>query len=360
MGIDRNRRSIVLGSAAALFGAALPACASAPPGVPALLGAWRAGGQDYAGVWSEDAPLRAIALPFRAHQVLADPARAGSAVAIARRPGELIARLDLQRVRIETLRMIDAQYVTNGHGAFTADAKGLLVAENDAVTGEGFLTFYDADSLECVGRTPTHGIGPHAVLRNADGSLLVANGGVLTQAQTGRTPLNADGIASSLVHLDTQGRLLGSWRLEEQDLSIRHLARAADGTIGVALQAQRTSGVEQAPVLAVFDGHTLRLAEPTDVALGGYGGDVACIDTAAGSFFAVGCTHGNRVALWAAGGTFVASHLLAKACAVAACNGRLIAPSERGELGVLPGTSGSWHVTHAVPAWDNHVAPWTA
>lgn len=359
MAIDRNRRSIVLGGVAALLGTSLPALAISESGVPPLLGAWRTAGRDHAGVWSEDGPLRAVALPFRAHQVLADISRTCSVIAIARRPGEWIARLDLDREHIETLRMIDAQYVANGHAVFTADAKGLLVAENDAVTGEGFLAFYDSDSLECQGRAPTHGIGPHAVLRNADSSLLVANGGILTQAQTGRTPLNASSIDASLVHVDAQGRLLGSWRLAEADLSIRHLARAADGTVAVALQAQRTSGVEQAPVLAVFDGRTLRLAQPPNVALGGYGGDVACIDSATGSFFAVGCTHGNRIALWRSDGTFVASYPLAKACAVAAHGGRLIAPSERGELGMLLAGS-PWQVTTSVPAWDNHVAPWPA
>ena len=115
------------------------------------------------------------------------------------------------------------------------------------------------------------------------------------------------------MRLDAQGQLLGQWRLEESDLSIRHLARGADGTIGVALQAQRTTGVEQAAVLAVFDENALRLAERPKAALRGYGGDIACVDGPAGSLFAVGCTHGDRIAVWSTRATLSGSCIWGRA-----------------------------------------------
>src|SRR5215510_1835316 len=79
MAIDLSRRRVVLSGAGALLSAGLPLPALSQQRLPALFGAWRAAGHDYAGVWSADAALRAVELPFRAHQVLADPSRSDSA-----------------------------------------------------------------------------------------------------------------------------------------------------------------------------------------------------------------------------------------------------------------------------------------
>ena len=73
---------------------------------------------------------------------------------------------------------------------------------------EGFIGVYDAASLQCRGRYATSGLGPHALAPEPDGSLLVANGGVLTRAQSGRSKLNLGGIDASLVQLDAVGRML--------------------------------------------------------------------------------------------------------------------------------------------------------
>jgi hypothetical protein len=324
------------------------------------VGAWRNDAQDYIGMWRPGSAARGVELPFRAHQILMDPLRQNSVIAIARRPGEFLARVDLDAMRVTRLKLIDAQFVTNGHAVFLAESDTLLVTENDAMTGDGWLGIYDTESLENRGRYPTFGIGPHALLREPNGSLLIANGGVLTMAQTGRTRLNAHSIDASLVRLEFSGRRLGQWRLANPHLSIRHLARASDGTVGVALQNESPEPDEHAPVFAWFDSQAFHLSANPQMDLGGYGGDVACIESSGEVLFAVGCTRADCVALWDAAGTFRGAYPLRNACALTADGASLVAISERGEVGVLDTSNRDWNVFNGAPAWDNHALVWTA
>ena len=323
-----------------------------------MLGAWHTDGNDYAGVWGSALGAHGVELPFRAHQVLLDPHLPHHALAIARRPGEFIARLDLKSACILDLRAIDPEFVTNGHALSDPAARTLLVAQSDSSTGAGVLGAYDIDSLELRERLSTFGIGPHALLRDFDGTMLVANGGVLTLAQSGRTVLNVGSIDSSLVRLDAQGALLGRWKLEDPNLSIRHLARAQNGIVGVALQAEHADPAdrERAPVFALFDGRALRIAEAQQTPLSGYAGDVACIETATGPRFAVGCPRAGTVAIWDGGGSARGLYPLRGACAVAPAGAALIAASEHGELGLLAISDDVWTVSGGVPSWDNHLS----
>jgi hypothetical protein len=363
MAIDLSRRQFLSAALACTLTHAGLLRAQGKIPVLRMLGAWRADGIDYAGVWDSTLGANGVELPFRAHQVLMDPHVHHHAIAIARRPGEFIARIDLKGTRIVQLHAIDPEFLANGHALLDLETRALLVAESDSVTGAGALGVYDLDSLELRDRVSTLGIGPHALLRDSDGTLLVANGGVLTLAQSGRTALNAGSIDSSLVKLDARGALLGRWRLEDPNLSIRHLARARDGTVGVALQAEHvdTADRERAPVFALFDGRALRVAQSPQQPLSGYAGDVACVETAAGPRFAVGCTRAGIVGIWDGAGSARGLYPLQGACAVAGSGPALIAPSENGELGQLAMVpDGTWSVSHGVPPWDNHVSVWRA
>jgi hypothetical protein len=217
------------------------------------------------------------------------------------------------------------------------------------------------DSLDCKVRHQTLGIGPHALLCEPEGTVLVANSGVLTLPQTGRARLNPGRIDASLVRLGVDGRPLGQWRLRDTNLSIRHLTRARDGTVGVALQSEHSNVSERdcAPVFAVFDGRQIRCADSAAVSLGGYGGDVTCMETSAGPLFAVGCTQAGVVALWDAAGHMRGTYPLRGACAVATYGDRFIAPSKHGEVGVLGmRDSLDWSVSVGAPQWDNHAVVW--
>jgi uncharacterized protein len=85
-------------------------------------------------------------------------------------------------------------------------------------------------------------------------------------------------MASSLVHIDARdGRVRGEWRLDDTRLSLRHLAWNDDRSLlGVALQAEHDDAAQRAraPVLAVWDGATLRLPSASTEG-GGYAGDIA-------------------------------------------------------------------------------------
>src|SRR4051794_17437928 len=126
---------------------------NARAGIPArrMLGAWLSEGRNYAGIWQQDIDTQGVELPFRAHQVLLDPANPRGAIAIARRPGEFIARIDLAALQVTGLRAIEPEFVTNGHAVFSADERTLLVSESDGATGVGSLGLYDVTTLEIGG-----------------------------------------------------------------------------------------------------------------------------------------------------------------------------------------------------------------
>jgi hypothetical protein len=357
MATDPSRRRFLAALAACTVADAFAFRANAePPGI-ALLGAWSMDGREYAGIWDRARGPQGVELPFRAHQVLLDPRMPRAAIAIARRPGEFIARLDLTTLQITNLHVVDSGWLTNGHALFTENGRTLLVSENDSVTGTGSIALYDADTLELIDRYSTFGIGPHAILQEPDGSLLVANGGVLTAGATGRQKLNAGSIDASLVRLDPRGRLLGKWRLSDSNLSIRHLARAQSGMVGVALQAEHPEVAmrEEAPVFALFDGRALRIADPSPTSLKGYAGDITCIETPGGALFWVGCSQAGVIAVWDETGRPRACHGLRGACALAPTATGIVAPSEYGEIGCLEtAKSTEWFVQGGSPAWDNH------
>jgi hypothetical protein len=268
-----------------------------------------------------------------------------------------LARIDLQPARLSILQQIDPEFVTNGHAALDSKARLLLVGESDVVTGEGSIGIYEAQSLVNLGRLLTFGIGPHALVLEPTGRLLIANGGILTLPESGRTKLNLGSIDSSLVRLGPNGSRLGQWRLADPNLSIRHLAYVNPEVVGVGLQADHRDAEDRAraPVFALFNGRTLDCADPADVPLGGYAGDITYLETTAGPVFAVACTRAGLVALWDGTGRYLAAFPLARPCALAASEQGLIAPSEKGEVGMLTfDAQPEWNVLTGAPAWDNH------
>jgi hypothetical protein len=109
------------------------------------------------------------------------------------------------------------------------------------------------------------------------------------------------------------GELLGQWRLADPYLSIRHLAfDAHTGRLGLALQAEHPDATQRhaAPVLAIWDGRALRVADAPPhglPSLQGYGGDIMALPPAVAggaddSGFAVSCARADALALFDAQG----------------------------------------------------------
>ncbi|AYQ28085.1 MULTISPECIES: DUF1513 domain-containing protein [unclassified Polaromonas] len=319
---------------ATAYAAALAAPLALPAGAAAralqLAAAWEGSEGYQVGVLTKRgaalAVCAALDVPTRAHGVWVEAG--GTLLAVARRPGDWLLRWKpdvAQGGQAIAWGWIEPDRAFNGHVIASPDGKRIYTTETHLETGQGLIGIRDAATLEKTGEWPTHGMDPHELLLDADGSLVVANGGIPALPETGRLKLHMERMDASLVRLDTRtGELRGQWRLADQRLSLRHIAWAEGAhtvsgqrLLGIALQAEHDDAAAKAaaPVLAVFDGQRLqtRAAGPGQQ-LAGYGGDIA----PAGGGFAVSCPRANGVALWRADGEWAGFLPLQEACALAA------------------------------------------
>ena len=298
--------------------------------------------------------LAELVVSERAHGLLALPD--GGFLAVANRPGRWLLRCDaagrlLHRLEIGNER---PARTINGHVESSADAAWLYTTETDPASGAGWVSVREARTLARVAQFQSGGIDPHQLLRAADGTLMVANGGIPRDDQ-GRK-LGLDRMAPSLVRLDPRhGELLGQWSLADARLSLRHLAWAAGETpfLGVALQAEhdRTEERRDAPTLAVWNGQRLLVAT-ADARGGGYAGDLAA---GPGGGFVLSAQKAGRALWWHPGApdqlTLVAE--LTEPCAMA---------TWPGSAGVLIGAArgiARWHARLAprLLPWPMPMAP---
>lgn len=256
--------------------------------------------------------VASLEVPTRAHGLLWE--RGGSLLAVARRPGDWLLRWHPRGAATQRVwNRPDRSF--NGHVLTHRDGRRLYTTETDLETGAGLVVVRDAASLEPLAAWPSHGLDPHELMWDAEGRLVVANGGIPSLPETGRAKRGLERMDSSLVRLDAaSGRLLGQWRLADARLSLRHLARQGPH-IGIALQAEHGAAEArvQAPVLAIFDGRSLRAIDAPQ-ALAGYGGDIA----AHAGGFAVACPRAGGVAQWHGDDRWAGFTPLAEGCALAA------------------------------------------
>jgi len=283
--------------------AAAPVCARAALRQRVTLGAaWRGPAADDAqqiGLLDVDwtrrsiTIRRAVTLPSRAHGLLADGD--GAVIGMAARPGRWLLRMDPDG-RVARQQTIEGEGRSfDGHVIASADGRWLYTGETDA-HGQGWLSVRERTSFRKADEWRTHGIDPHQMVLDAQGQLLLANGGIARTADGRKRDL--DRMRSSLVRLDHRdGTLLGQWTLDDARLSLRHLAWSDDGRrLGIALQAEHddTAARARAPLLATFDGE--RLALPGAEAQGeGYAGDIAAVPAGG---FAVSAQRAKRGLAW--------------------------------------------------------------
>jgi hypothetical protein len=220
-------------------------------------------------------------VPARAHGLLA--LADGGFVAVANRPGRWLMRCDAAGAvaqQIDTTADPSGRTL-NGHVAASADGHWLYTTETDPATGAGWVGVRDARTLARVAQFSSGGIDPHQLLRATDGTLLVANGGILRDAWARK--VKGERMAPTLVRIAPgDGQVQGRWTLPDAQISLRHLAWAharEDGhapLLGVALQAEHDAPEARAvsPLLAVWDGTTLSVPS-TDATGSGYAGDIA-------------------------------------------------------------------------------------
>ena len=302
MATERRRRFLA-GTGALAAGAHAPAAMSVSLGRPeaAFAATWEQAGRHFVGVLAATRDgVRTLArheVPTRAHGIAVEPQ--GTILLVARRPGDWLLRFDPRRGTVLDWDWSDGDFVCNGHVIRAGEGRRLFTTETSLETGEGSIGVRDARSLAVVARWPTGGIDPHELVLGPDGALWVANGGIETRPETGRTKHGVERMDSSLVRLDpVSGRLGNRWRLDDHRLGLRHLAVTRDGTIGIALQAEHDDDQarQAAPVLALWDRrHGLRpVPLPPGILLAGYGGSVAAL----GAGIAVSCPRANKVVRW--------------------------------------------------------------
>jgi hypothetical protein len=307
-----------------------------------------------------------LALPDRGHSFAIDAARA-RAVAFGRQPGFFAEAFGLEDCAAQGTLALPPDRHFFGHGVFSRDGALLFATENDFDAGRGVLGVYDAGSdgqWRRLDEIDTGGIGPHEVVLLNDGTTLcVANGGLLTHPDFGKTTLNLSTMRPSLAYIDAaSGRLLEVARLPAGlfQLSIRHLAVDAAGTTWFACQHQGPS-TEQ-PLLL---GRHRRGTEPGLVAmpaaalrdLRNYIGSIA-IDAERG-IVAASSPVGGTVAFWdVASGQWLGSTRHPDGCGIAVLeHGRFLVSDGFGGIGI---TGPERREVELLPAsreiaWDNHM-----
>jgi hypothetical protein len=285
-----------------------------------------------------------IALPGRGHDITISR-EAGRGVVFARQPGTFALVFDpTGGAAPVTLTSVEGRHFY-GHGVFSPDGRLLYATESDFEAARGVIGIYDAtDGYRRIGEFPTHGTGPHEMLLMPDGvTLVVANGGIETHPDFGRTELNLETMDPSVVFIDRRdGRLVGQLRLDAglHQLSIRHLAIDGRGRVWFGCQ-YKGAPADRPPLVgyATAEGE-IRLIElpPGTLAdLRNYVGSVAA--SADGGTVAVSSPEGDLlVAIDVEGKRPVLVETLRNGCGLAADGGGFVATSGRGEMIGLAGT----------------------
>ncbi|MBM7067085.1 DUF1513 domain-containing protein [Actibacterium sp. 188UL27-1] len=226
-------------------------------GNPAYLAAARLPSGKYAlfGLSNDGAPLFQIPLPNRGHASAAHPYHA-VAVAFARRPGTFALVINCTSGTVIARLTAPGGHHFSGHGTFSADGGLLFTAENDFENARGMVGVWRTGDYARLTAFSSGGIGPHDLKLMPDGRrMVVANGGIETHPDTGRTKLNLPTMRPNLTYLSLDGVVADQIEppVEWHKNSIRHLAVHGDGRVAIACQWQGDLS-DVPPLLATHDG----------------------------------------------------------------------------------------------------------
>lgn len=344
--------------AALLAASAVPRLSWADAGSPACLACAREtdGSFSLYGLTEAGADTFRVPLPARGHAGAGHPVRP-EAVVFARRPGGYALVLDCAGGKIRHRLTPPEGRQFNGHGVFIAGGDLLVTTEQRAADSAGLLGFWSAaDGYRRIGEWPTGGIGPHEVVRLADDTLVVGNGGIATDPSD-RRKLNIPAMRPNLAYLSSGGALLERVELD-RDLhfnSIRHLAVGQGGLVGFAMQWEGDPA-EAVPLLGLHRrGENPVLASAPEAeqrVMQGYAGSIA-FDRAGGEV-AITSPRGGRLHRFDAGGTFLGAVRRADACGLAGLRGGFLVTDGGGGVLMAQGAAITPLGLRA-RNWDNHV-----
>lgn len=352
----RGRRQFLGGL---LAGGLIPKPTWADVGGPAFLSAAATpdGGYLLCGI---DAGLNIVfklPLPDRGHAAAAHPTRP-EAVAFARRPGRFAIVIDCTTGKqIATLNAPAGRHFY-GHGVFSADGTRLYTTENDYDVGRGRIGVWDStQGYARIDEWDSGGIGPHDIKRlpGSDG-LVVANGGIDTHPDTGRTKLNIPTMQPNLSYVE-QGAIIETGVLPDvwHRNSIRHLAVSDTGLVAFGMQWQG-DGQPSALVGVHNRGGPMDLLQVPDDAgrmMQGYIGSIAFSQD--GQSIAATSPRGGQVQIFdVASRSLRSSRTSADVCGLAANGGGFITTSGTGSIETLT-RAGATNKVHQRLMFDNHL-----
>jgi len=292
-----------------------------------------------------------VALPARAHG-MAFSASTGKTVAFARRPGTYAMIFDPWNKSEPVVINSREDRHFYGHGAFSPDGRLLYASENDFDGNRGMIGLYDAtDRFARIGEFETYGIGPHDMTVSEDGRLLiVANGGIETHPDFGRTKLNLGEMQPSLALIDAAtGALVEKHVLpaEWAELSTRHVDLDGEGRIWFACQYEGHRK-DLPPLVGHFakgeDLSFIDLPEETTRRLANYVGAIA-VNRSEGLVGITSPKGGASVTLDAKSGKVLAETVVPDAAG--------IAPARSGFA--VSSYDGDFLSTRSDVAWDQHI-----
>jgi hypothetical protein len=292
-----------------------------------------------------------VALPARAHGMAWSPAT-GRVVAFARRPGTFAMIFDPSR-RAEPI-VITAPEGRHfyGHGHFSPDGAVLYASENDFDGNRGMIGLYDATNrFARIGEFETFGVGPHDMSVSDDGRfLIVANGGIETHPDFGRTKLNLTSMQPSLALIDAaSGALIEKHTLPAQwaQVSTRHVDIDAGGRIWFACQYEGHRN-DLPPLVGYFakgeDLNFIDLPDETTRRLANYVGAIA-VNRKEGLVGVTSPKGGASVFIDAKSGKVLREETVADAAGIAPAPGGFAVSSYDGEF----------LSTRSNVAWDQHI-----
>lgn len=333
MAIDLSRRRISKALAMSCF---VPITGRSSTHVRLISAArLRSGNYASVGLSSDLNVLWTTVLPGRGHMAAWNETT-NEIAAFARRPNQFLLILDKYDGHVNWQIKSPPDRHFYGHGSFTKDGRYLLTTENNLETLDGIIGVYAVNQgYRRVGEFPSGGIGPHDI-RRIDGEdiFVVANGGMQTHPDSGRSVLNLDSMEPNLSYLNLNGSLVAQTKLGEayRLASIRHLSVMKDGRVafGMQWQGDRWSAPPLTGVDSFGAGVAVIGAEEQGRRLHGYVGSVASNPET--SEMAFSSPRAGRVEVYSDTGILMQHFIKADVCGIATCNGEWIASTGGGEI----------------------------
>ncbi|MDO6588811.1 DUF1513 domain-containing protein [Loktanella sp. D2R18] len=310
------------------------------------------------GIGAPNDVLFQIPLPARGHAAAAHPTRP-EAVAFARRPGTFAIVIDCATGMEKSNMAAPEGRHFYGHGAFSADGHWLFTTENDFEAGQGRVGVWDVQAgYRRVDEFASGGVGPHEIKRMpGTNTLVIANGGIDTHPDSGRTKLNIATMEPNLTYIQ-DGQIVDSVALSH-DLhknSIRHID-IADGQVAFGMQWQGDGEQNVLAGLHRQGGAINLLTAPTAQSrqMRGYVGSIAF--SRGGKHIALTSPVGGVTQVYDVATNMLSHQFIAPdAGGVAARGAGFIITNGQGQLGQID--QGALHIGAGVSlAWDNHIVP---